>query len=1266
MVLIFSFKTIYAQPNANFTANIKAGCNPVVVSFSDLSTGNPTSWFWDFGNSNTSTLQNPQTSYTTPGKYTVKLTVSNGSGSNTVTKTDYIIVFKNPSSGFSVTNATTGCAPFTVNFTDQSNQGDGLINQWIWDFGDGNTSSQKNPSYTYYSPGVFSVSLYVKDINGCTDTRVISNYVKVYSAPKAGFNIGQQNYCKTPAKVSFTNTSSGNLPMTYLWDFGDTSISKAKDTIHEYKYPGSFNVKLSIVDANGCKDSILKTSTIKIDNVKAVFKPASDTVCTGSFFSMNNKSTGAKSYFWNFGDGNTTSVPNPSYLYFNPGTYKITLFISNGSNCVDSTFRFIKVENVTAKFITSMPVASCKTPLTVSFVNQSINGVKYIWYFGDGDSSSSANPVHTYKKSGVFTPQLVVFGAGGCKQVYNSPQNIEIIPPSASISADSVKGCTPMNVKFKDESTSKEPIVSWKWYFDDGDSSDLQNPSYKFVKDTSYLVKLIIVNKEGCTDTGEILIKVGVVPKADFILKPNKSCAYDSVWFYNKSFNPAGQPFDEFYWTFGDGGTDFGDSVYHRHVDTGWLSTQLVIGYNGCYDTIKKDSVLYIYGPIAPAYFIQDCKNPYDVKFKIQPIDMHHWEIIFGDGDSQQHIKVDSAFHKYTYTGIFQAKATAFNDSTGCHWITMMNISVMLVKADFKTNRKHLCAEDSFEFMNSGIGGSIHRWDFGDGTVGFGANPRHAYKNAGTYKVKLISKEFGGCTDSIIKTVKVYSIQAKYNSDTFGCAPANIKFTDQSVTDTTIYLWKYFFDDGNMSSIQNPVHTYTKKGFYSPVLIVENLAGCNDTLIITDQVIIEKPLAGFYVGDRNLCWNDTAKFNNTSLGTSLTYNWRFGDGNSSGLKEPMHRYSNSGKYSISLVVTDQNGCKDSIQVVEYIEVQEKLKANFYADTIYANCYPLLVKFYDSSNIKDILYYEWDFGDKTNKSYLSSPAHNYSKPGIYDVRLFIITSFGCTDTFERKQYIAIKGPVAEIDVKPDTVCARQPVSLFITSKKDVYYFEWDFGDGVINKNKIDSIVHRYKHGGYFFPRLLYNDSTGSCRKFAEDSVFVSTVKADFQPDISSGIVPLNVLFTGIGGSDIISWFYDFDDSSTSNLKDPEHLFKRPDTFYVKLVVRNALGCKDTLTKPIIVEPIPPVVDMPKAFTPNGDGFNDQVFVMGGGSRFDYLIDFSIYNRYGERVFYTKDYTKGWDGYYKGKLQPVDNYIYTVTVKLFNGETKTLKGYLALIL
>src|SRR3954465_2103347 len=138
---------IQAQdPVANFTADNTSGCGPLRVSFTDQSAGTPDSWSWDFGNGQLSTLQNPTITYSQPGTYTVRLIVKNASGIDDEIKTDYITVFGSPSASFTA-NLTTACAPAAVQFTDHSTSPPGSsVTSWQWDFGDGGTSTQQNPS----------------------------------------------------------------------------------------------------------------------------------------------------------------------------------------------------------------------------------------------------------------------------------------------------------------------------------------------------------------------------------------------------------------------------------------------------------------------------------------------------------------------------------------------------------------------------------------------------------------------------------------------------------------------------------------------------------------------------------------------------------------------------------------------------------------------------------------------------------------------------------------------------------------------------------------------------------------------------------------------------------------------------------------------------------------------------------------------------------------------------------------------------------------
>ena len=141
-------------PVANFSASATSGCAPITIQFTDLSTGNPFSWNWDMGNGQLSNVQNPVANYSSPGTYTVKLVVKNQTGIDDEVKVGYITISPSPAANFTA-SLTTACAPATIQFTDLSTipPGAGTITQWLWDFGDGNTSNQQNPSHTYTNTG---------------------------------------------------------------------------------------------------------------------------------------------------------------------------------------------------------------------------------------------------------------------------------------------------------------------------------------------------------------------------------------------------------------------------------------------------------------------------------------------------------------------------------------------------------------------------------------------------------------------------------------------------------------------------------------------------------------------------------------------------------------------------------------------------------------------------------------------------------------------------------------------------------------------------------------------------------------------------------------------------------------------------------------------------------------------------------------------------------------------------------------------------------
>lgn len=172
---------------ANFSASPRTGHPPLEVNFSDLSAGGPTSWAWDFGDGDSSTVRQPTHIYTEKGSYTVTLTASNDEGSDSITKEAYIIVTapEPPVAGFSH-SPEVGLAPLTVQFTDQSS---GVPTSWAWDFGDNKTSSEQHPSHTYVSSGIYTVTLTVANALG-SDVLKVENCVEVLATKKVYLPLG--------------------------------------------------------------------------------------------------------------------------------------------------------------------------------------------------------------------------------------------------------------------------------------------------------------------------------------------------------------------------------------------------------------------------------------------------------------------------------------------------------------------------------------------------------------------------------------------------------------------------------------------------------------------------------------------------------------------------------------------------------------------------------------------------------------------------------------------------------------------------------------------------------------------------------------------------------------------------------------------------------------------------------------------------------------------------------------------------------------------
>ncbi|MEO6135382.1 MAG: PKD domain-containing protein, partial [Ginsengibacter sp.] len=602
-ILFFINGLCFGQLHSEFKATPTEGCAPLVVTFSDLSTGNPGSWSWDLGNGTKSILQNPAGTYFTPGTYTVKLVVRNSLGRDSITKTNYITVRASPEVKFSGSRLR-GCFPLTTQFTDASEPGNGTITKWEWDFGDGNASSEQNPVHTYTIGGNFNVSLRVTNSFGCVTSQTFNSYVQIGTGTDAQFTNSNPNSCDNPVTINFINQSTGTGTLSYQWSFGDGGNSSQPSPSHTYTVKGNYDVQLIVSNSVGCSDTLKKPNLISIGNTEANFEIPS-TVCQNSFVNFKNTSTPSPgSALWDFGDGTLSTSINPSKEFTTAGEFDVKMVVNFGA-CKDSVTKKITVIPAPVVGFAASATAGCKVPLDINFTNTSDAGNTYSWNFGDGVTSDAINPSHTYLVEGDYEVTLLVTNSSGCTTQLVKPKYIILKKPVVSIDNLPANGCVPLTHTFSSTVKTTDQIVNYQWNFGDGNFSSEPNPTHVYTIPGKYDITLTYTTDGGCVDSVKYIsgILAGSKPKANFSATPLNTCAETRIEFTNLSTGGA----NEFYWSFGDGGSSAFSDPSYRYYDTGYFPVTLIAINNGCGDTLRIPDYIHIKPPVARFSTSQNC-----------------------------------------------------------------------------------------------------------------------------------------------------------------------------------------------------------------------------------------------------------------------------------------------------------------------------------------------------------------------------------------------------------------------------------------------------------------------------------------------------------------------------------------------------------------------------------------------------------------------------------------------------------------------------------
>lgn len=565
------------------------------TNFTDLTTGGPTFWGWDFGEppsgpNNVSNLQNPSHTYSTPGTYTVTL-ISN-SGNLACQDTVQLVVTVNPLPTPAFQN-TSVCVGNTTTFTDQSTIQNGTITGWAWNFGDpasgpANLSTLQNPTHTFTAAGTYTVILTVTSNFGCQNTVNIT--VTVYPQPVSLFVA--TTVCSGNPTV-FTDQSSN--PVSWAWNFGDNTTDVIQNPSHIYATAGTYTVTLVVTGQGGCTATSNITVTVNPGPVSAF---VATSVCVGNPTTFTDQSTitvgNISGWAWNFGDNTTSAQQSPTHTYASAGNYQVTLTTTSSTGCTNTITVQVTVYPLpAAAFNNSSVCLNSPTQFTdaSTITTGSITG--WAWNFGDNGTSLLQNPTHSYTAAGTYTVTLIVTSSFGCIDTISQPITVFALPV-VNLTADDTDGCVTHCVNFTDLSTVVGgTITGWLWDFGDGNTSTAQNPNHCYTTPGTYDVSLTVTTNNGCTGsfTNFAYIVVYPLPTAEFSASPNPTSVLNPVIQFTDL--SQGNPIS-WAWTFGDNGTDTLQNPIHTYPNdnTGvhiYTVTLSITDVHGCTSTVSHD-----------------------------------------------------------------------------------------------------------------------------------------------------------------------------------------------------------------------------------------------------------------------------------------------------------------------------------------------------------------------------------------------------------------------------------------------------------------------------------------------------------------------------------------------------------------------------------------------------------------------------------------------------------------------------------------------------
>jgi len=963
-----------------------------------------------------------------------------------------------------------------VTFNSDSSSSPNSIVSYSWNFGDGSTpSTLANQTHTFANYGNYNVCLTIADNNGCSNTSCQT------------ITITQQNTCG----LSFTTTQNPNgvyhfvptiagaiLNPTYLWNFGDGQTSTNHDPSHSYTTSGHYTVCLTVsgsgVTCTHC-DSLYFSSVPPGCNANFTFQQSGLSVAFTSVAANI-----PVSYHWDFGNGTTSTLANPTITYANAGTYNVCLIVS-GNYCADTI----------CQSITAGTSTNCNVTFTYNTLNLLPNQVHFsgvltpnagtnIWHwdFGDGQTlAGGMDPYHQYNHPGYYSV-CVYIGSNGiincsyCDTVYVPAQTGCGVSFTYTSNASGTYSFLPTVA-----TTITNP--TYLWTFGDGQNSTNHDPSHTYANPGGYTVCLTV------SSSG-----LAICTYCDSIYVTQNSCGVNFTYTTNGNGTFSFLPVlsntitnPTFVWTFGDGSTATTHDPSHTYANYGNYIVCLSVTSAG------SSSVCTYCDTIN---FVQS--NPCGVSFTFSqtPNGAYHFiptvastlpnpQYLWNFGDGQTSTNHDPN-HLYTTAGHYTVCLTISDSGATCTYCDSAYFSTPgACNANFSYQISGLNVTFSSVMPNST---ASYYWNFGNGTTSTSVNPTVTYTTAGQYTVCLYVWT-GSCSDTVCQTITVNNttncnVSFTYSSQNL--LPNQVQFFGLLTPNSATTIWYWSFGDGQtVTGHQDPVHQYSQPGDYVVCVHIVQSNGniscsyCDSVHVSSIPNIICN--AHFTFQQSGSAVHFFANNSGISPSSTMHFLWDFGDGSTSSLIDPMHSYTSPGTYTVCLTVTDSvNNCTDQYCQNVIIGTNTTCQASF--QYTYGSAFNVAF-FGNFTPLSTYLQWHWSFGDSTFAND-QNPIHNYAYPGTYQVCLTVVSPNCPAATY--CQTITIQGNTATCQAYFTYQISNADVHFHAinsssTPNQNMQYF-WTFGDSTTG-NHIDPI-HTYTTMGSYNVCLTIIDTVNNCQ------------------------------------------------------------------------------------------------------------------------------------------------------------------------------------------